>query len=127
MNESIAVSFAVLSQIHLYLEEERVGKRESEQDHPGKWIPLMEVGSERQSYERHGWRGGTHKKIYKLLIVYTIFEKNAIFLKSSSSESTSMQYFCKHNVSHTCDCWQLLKQLSKRFESTSVLVATRMR
>jgi hypothetical protein len=54
MNESIVFSFAVIFQAHACLEEERVHKRESEQDHPRKWIPLMEVCSERQSYERHG-------------------------------------------------------------------------
>jgi len=54
INESIVVSFAVLSQAHVRLEEGRVHKRESEQDHCGKRFSLMEVCSERQSYKKHG-------------------------------------------------------------------------
>jgi hypothetical protein len=47
MNESILLSFAVAFQIHACLEEEGAHKRESEQDHPGIQVPIMERYSER--------------------------------------------------------------------------------
>jgi hypothetical protein len=65
-------------------EERKKRSGESTQDHPERYVLMMEKCSERQSYEGHGWRGKNHKKIPIALSVYPIFGKKATSMKGTS-------------------------------------------
>jgi len=68
VNESIMVSFVVVFQTHVHGRRERAYRPESEEDHPGNHTSIMERCAFRAStYQGHGLRGKTHKKIYETL------------------------------------------------------------